>query len=773
MAVRRDRSFELSLHPGRTGYLKRFIVALAVLCTFGTAALAQDDAAPGFMPAGFFDQVPPGKGPANVSADQLVFDAPRSTIIARGGVVMLYQGYELHADSLTFNQNTQEMLAVGNVLMIDPAGNRYVSDRMEVTAGMKEAILDSMRLTTTDGATITARQANYAAELRTILTEATYSPCGLCIDEKGRKIGWKVRSARMIFDKSNASITFEGPSLELLGVPVAWIPWLWLPDPSQPRAQGIRLPSVSSSAERGFGVTVPYFVPVGDDSDLLFSPMLMSRQGLLVAVDYTHRFTGLGEITVGGSAVYQLDPGAFGHVNVPPADWRGALQTTGRFTPTPEWTVGWSATAFTDHAYLPDYDLDDGDNTVNELYATYLTADMFADMRVQQFNRLGDYDASDDAQQGLNLPLGRFEDVIDLGSGAGRVNISSDFQGVVRGDDQAATSNGVTFVTGYEGTKTHLKVEAGWEDQWVLPAGIVATPYLGARLDITNYDGASSYAGPGMPAQPPTFLLAATPIAAMDFRWPVMAQSSAGDTHLFEPIAQLVYRGSSTTKVGITNDNAQSFIFDDTNLFSYNRFSGSDRQETGLRANIGGHYLASFANGGWVDVVAGQSFHLAGVNALGVTDHALVGTDTGLGSSASYFVLGAQGGLPIGINAGGKVQIDTAPWTVRRAAVGASFANSGYSASVDYGFIAANPALGTVDDAHTISGAVGVPLADYWTLNTGLSYDLAGAGWTQANVGATYNDKYLTYGVDLTVKPSAWSVGASFNIFGPSGESAF
>lgn len=771
MAVRRGRSIELSLHPGRTGFLKRFLLACAVLVACGSTAFAQD-ADPGFMPAGFFDQVPPGKGPANVSADQLVFDASRSLIIASGGVVMLYQGYELHADSLTFNQNTQEMLAVGNVLMTDPAGNRYASDRMEVTAGMKEAILDSMTLTTTDGATITARQANYAAELQTILTEATYSPCGLCIDEKGRKIGWKVRSARMIFDKANASITFEGPSLELLGIPVAWIPWLWLPDPSQPRAQGIRFPSISSSEERGLGVTVPYFVPIGDDSDLLFSPMLMSRQGLLVAVDYTHRFADLGEITVGGSAVYQLDPGAFAFYDAQ-RTWRGALQTTGKFTPTAEWTVGWSATVFTDHAYLPDYDLNDADNTVNELYATYLTPDMFGDIRVQQFNRLGDYDASDDALQGMNLPLARFEDVIDLGPGNGRINISSAFQGVVRGDDQGATTNGVTYVTGYEGTKAHLKVEAGWEDQWVLPAGIVATPYLGARLDIASYDSASSYGGPGVPAPPPSFLLAATPIAAMDFRWPVMAQGNGGDTHLFEPIAQIVYRGSSTTKVGITNDNAQSFIFDDTNLFSYNRFSGSDRQETGLRANVGVHYLASFANGGWFDVVAGQSFHLAGVNALGVTDHAQVGTDTGLGSTASYLVLGAQGGLPIGLEAGGKVQIDTAPWNVRRAAVGASFSNSGYSAGVDYGFIAANPALGTVDDAHTISGSVGVPVADYWTLDTGLSYDLAGAGWTQANVGATYNDKYLTYGVDLTVKPSSWSVGASFNIFGPSGDSAF
>ena len=71
-------------------------------------------------------------------------------------------------------------------------------------------------------------------------------------------------------------------------------------------------------------------------------------------------------------------------------------------------------------------------------------------------------------------------------------------------------------------------------------------------------------------------------------RWPLIAFNN-GNSHLFEPIAQLVYRGGTETLPGITNDNAQSFVLDDTNIFSYNRFSGTDRQEAnGLRVNIGG-----------------------------------------------------------------------------------------------------------------------------------------------------------------------------------------
>src|SRR5690606_15062962 len=119
------------------------------------------------------------------------------------------------------------------------------------------------------------------------------------------------------------------------------------------------------------------------------------------------------------------------------------------------------------------------------------------------------------------------------------------------------------------------------------------------------------------------------------------------------------------------NDDAQSFIFDDTNLFSYNRFSGYDRQETGLRANIGGRYQANLADGRYVEVVGGQSFQLAGPNAFATVDGANTGVGGGVGNAASYGVLGAYASVAPGVTFGGKLQVDTGAWRVARAGAGA------------------------------------------------------------------------------------------------------
>lgn len=732
-----------------------FAFALASLLTAAPAGAA-------LLPANFFDMnVTPGQGAAAVEADMLSYNANTSVISASGNVLLAYQGMTIRADRLEFNQNTGELHAIGSVVVKDSTGNQFAMDSVEVTGGMKEAFIKSLTITTVDGATVTADSVEYQDALATILTEATYSPCGLCIDEKGRKIGWRVKAARMIYDREKASVVLEGPSLEFLGVPVAWIPWLWIPDPTQPRAQGMRMPSFDYSAERGVEATVPFFVPVTDDVDLLLSGTAMSRQGIMPSGELTWRIPELsGVIEVKASGLYQLDKSAFAG-KVGERDWRGAIQTSGRFVPAENWTAGWSYAVFSDNAYLSDYELTTAKSYTNEIYATYLAQPTWLDARIQRFNRIGNYTAADDNRQGMNLPKVELEHVQDLPPGLGRIHVTGELLGVRRNDDQVGTYGvgAVPYVFGNQGTKLHGMLEGAWENQMILPGGVAATPYLGLRLDGSTYDRTAAAIPAPYPTQADAMLFSATPIAALDVRWPLIASNGA-TTHLIEPIAQIVFRGSGATKVGITNDDAHSFVFDTSNVFSYNRFSGIDRQETGLRANVGGHYLGSFEDGSWLDLVAGQSFQLAGLNAYGVTDHAQVGTSTALDSTNSFIVASARAGTTGGLSGGAKIQVDPSTWTITRAGLGVDFAPIGqiFTLGADYIYLAADPALGIDDNEHEITGRGSLKLADYYTVSGSLAWNLDKNKWMKAKTGLVYDDGYLRVGGGLYWTPTSWGI---------------
>lgn len=748
--------------------LRMACASAVVLVASSMPALAQSG---GLLPIDLFNGPIDPAAPVAVEADSLVFEASTSTITATGGVVVRQDGYTVSGDSVVYNRASNDVRFQGPTRVVDGSGNILDTVDLELTGGLKQAFLQSITLTTYDGARITADSADYDDALQTFLENATYSPCGDCIDDKGRRIGWSMRADRITYNAVDGSVYLEQPSLALLGVPVAWLPFLYLPDTSDSALSKVPRPIFAYSDKLGAQVGVELSAYSSPSTDIILTPRLMSRQGLLLGAEWVQRFDN-GSFQIKGSGVYQLDKDAFSFSEAR-RDWRGALQTSGSFRPANEWTAGWSYTAFTDAAYLVDYDLTATKSSINEVYATHVSDDNFFDVRVQQFNLLGDVLEETQDRQGQAIPAVRFEHMLELAQGSGRVEISGRLLGVQREQDATSNVNNVPYSFGYAGGKQHATVQAGWQNQYVGMGGFVATPYLGGRTDFAYYNGDS----PAVEAPGETTLWSATPIAAMDVRFP-LAASDGATVHLVEPIGQLVYRGSSTTAVGITNDNAQSFVFDDTNLFSYNRFSGSDRQETGLRANIGGRYQANFIDGSYLEVIAGQSFQLAGENAFAAADPAQTGVGSGLDTDASYAVLGAYGSFMPGLQLGGKLQIDSQDPRVTRAGAGVNYASEGYSAGLDYNYIAANADLGQLVDQHEVGVSAGVPLADYWSVKARTYWDLTANSFLLAGAGVTYDDGYLLMGAEVTrtgethTTANDTRITASFRIKAPAGLNA-
>jgi len=728
-------------HGRRFGLLRTLGAAAMLSAAFIGTASAQ------LLPPGFFNAIPDGTSaePAGIEADLLAYDSEARVITAEGGVVMTYGGYVLKGDRLVYNQGTGEVSFVGHVVVTGANGTTYTSDDLQLTGGMKQAFLQSLTITTPDGSRIVAADVDYEQQLKTVLTDASFAPCGDCIDAKGRKIGWRVHATKMVYNTDSKTVELVDPKLELLGVPVAWLPYLSFPDPSQYSDTGFKAPSIDYSEEIGLKVAVPYGYSPNVNTTLIFTPTLVSRQGFLMDGEWLQRFDrGVANVKVSG--IYQLQPDAFGTA-VGNRTWRGSAQTAGQFTPIDQWTVGWSYTAFSDAAYLKDYRFTTADELTNQVFATQVTRETFFDIRLQEYRRLGNVLDVDQNKQARALPVVRYNTIFELGEDRGRINVSGKLLGVQRGTDEYFTretrpGETITYAPGLAGNKAHLMLEGAYETQWILPGGVAARPYLGIRGDAAYYDGTSEI----LPGE--TSLLALTPIAALDLRWPLMA-AGFGATHVVEPIAQLVYRGSDTTLTGITNDDAQSFVFDDTNLFSFNRFSGSDRQETGLRANIGGHYQANLDNGGYVDLIAGQSFHLAGVNALGVIDHTQTGNSSGLEDTASYSVLGAKAQVLPGLEVGGKLLLDSGDLSVARAGLGASFSTTdGYVLSGGYVYLPAEAARGTLQDQQEVVAFGQVPVLDYWRVRASGAWDLSASTWLEARAGLGYDDGYLAFSVD-------------------------
>src|SRR5260221_8143189 len=132
------------------------------------------------------------------------------------------------------------------------------------------------------------------------------------------------------------------------------------------------------------------------------------------------------------------------------------------------------------------------------------------------------------------------------------------------------------------------------------------TPFVSVRADfadmnVANQPGVANFINVGQ-----SDVGRVMPVAGLEYRYPLINVQSWG-TQTIEPIAQLIFRPNETFVGSFPNEDAQSLIFDDSNLFKINKFSRSNRVQGGSRPNAGIQYTAQFNRGGNVNFLFVQS----------------------------------------------------------------------------------------------------------------------------------------------------------------------
>src|SRR5690606_3312390 len=115
------------------------------------------------------------------------------------------------------------------------------------------------------------------------------------------------------------------------GVPIAYVPVFFHPDPTVRRKTGFLTPSFRHSDTLGFGVTTPFFWNLAPNYDVTFSPTMLSRQGLLMQTEWRHRMMN-GSYSIRLAGIFQQDKDEFRDDDGAPLsghrESRGSLRTT-------------------------------------------------------------------------------------------------------------------------------------------------------------------------------------------------------------------------------------------------------------------------------------------------------------------------------------------------------------------------------------------------------------------------------------------------------------
>ena len=282
-----------------------------------------------------------------------------------------------------------------------------------------------------------------------------------------------------------------------------------------------------------------------------------------------------------------------------------------------------------------------------------------------------------------------------------------------------------------------------WRNQYVSRQGLLFEPFAGVRADYYtasggNYPGGSS--GLNSPAYSEREEADILPYAGATLRYPLVSSNSLG-VHVVEPIAQIVSR-PNVDNVDVVNEDAQSLIFDASNLFELDKYSGYDRKEGGSRANVGARYTLNLNSGGSLTAMIGQSFHLAGDNPFP--------QDSGLYDDRSDFV-GSAFFIPSqNLTAFARVRLDKHDLSPRAVETQVSGRYKAFTGSLQYAHYDKQNGVGINTSRQQIAGAMNLNVHENWRVFGGLRYDIENQMTLSRNIGIGYRNECFVFDLGYT-----------------------
>ncbi|WP_428682761.1 LPS-assembly protein LptD [Sphingopyxis sp.] len=523
------------------------------------------------------------------AADNLNYDNNSDIVVAEGNVEMNRDTVQMRANKVTWNRNTGEVVAEGDVAIKNPEGDTAYGDRIVLTDTLRDGVVENMLVVLDNGARLAAVKGTRFDNGNIELENAAYTPCPV-EDGSGcpKNPSWQIRAVRVIYDRAKNKVKYKGARVEIFGLPLIPLPGLSHPA-NKEAGSGLLVPEIRLDRTNGFEIAVPYYLRLASDRDLTITPHLYTGSVPMIEGEF-RALTDIGSFRINGFATHSSVVPVSGQVIDPNRQFRGYLESAGKFQFSPRWSLSYSGRITTDRTFMRRYDIsrDDRLRSTFELERiggqSYLSIAGWATQTLRVNDQQG--------QQPIALPIIDYRQRLDDPLLGGQIELQLNTLAIARtaGQDTQRAFAGATW---------NLRGLTGLGQEVVLTAMVRGDVYHsdGNLLTaIPGYRGKSGWEGRGIAA------------VAADMRWPFIGEF-AGGTQTLTPRVQIVAT-PALKNLDIPNEDSRAFDLEDSNLFAINRFNGYDRFEDGARITYGVEW--NFSRPGLnINSVIGQSYRLS------------------------------------------------------------------------------------------------------------------------------------------------------------------
>ncbi len=648
-------------------------------------------------------------------ADQVLVQQGGDTLVATGNVEALHEGTRLTASSIIYDRSANTLDIQGPIRITQPNGDVLTATQAELDQGFQNGLLESARLVLDEQLQIASARAARVQGRYTAMSQVAATSCQVCGSD--RPPLWAIRASRVVHDAEERQIYFDNAQLRVLGVPVFYMPRMRLPDPTLQRARGFLIPELKTTTLLGFGIKLPYFIPIGDHADLTLTPYVSPITRTLEA-RYRQAFS-TGDISVNGAISRDsLDRG----------EVRGLFFAEGAFRLPRDFRLSFDIEAVSDEAYLNDYNSDfKKDRLDSALTLSRTQRDQFFSLGLIHYESLTD--GENNATQPTIIGDLRYNRRFFPKRIGGEARLGFQLHGHYRYSNRDIDGTDAdSVVDGRDVARANL--DLNWRDRWTLPGGLRAGAVAQVWVDHFIVDQDAMAEGD---------YTEVTPAASAELRWPLVKQTASGARVLIEPIAQVGWVGGERS--GVPNDESTRAEFDEGNLLSLSRFPAPDRRERGLIGAAGLRWMRQDPEGWRAALTLGRVWRDELDSAFS--------RSSGQDSTVSDWLVAGQFAHQNGLQLLARGLYDSEQLRFTKAEMRANLTQERYALGASYILLTTDPREARADaqSQWRVNGRYNIDRN--WVAKGSSRYDIAEGQFLNAGLGAEYRNECVV--VDFSV----------------------
>lgn len=521
-------------------------------------------------------------GEIKLTADKVDYlGQEQKILIAKGKVLIERLGEKLNSDEIIYNIETNEVQAIGNIVLKDAKGNISYADKLIISGDFKQAVISALKLKTTSGETVTAQEGLKLDDNHFQLNNAYYTPCTICGDEPSK---WSFKASSATLDTEKKEMEYKNARFYIGRLPLLYFPYFTHSIKGAERKSGILRLNAGRNSNLGNFVKIPYYLNLSPERDATITLVATNLAGPILESEYRH-LTDYGQFNA--NVIYtkpRLN-------NKKTRDFSGKsrynIKSHGNFAFNQEVFLNYNINYTSDQNFLRTYGYNTADYTKSNITAAYY--DHYNSLKVETLYF-------------QNLRYGQLKDCNPVIA----PHLTTYYETNIGADDTIQFYNKSDYLYLHQNSShsvNRFSIHNGLKKQYITENGHHFFFKTNLRTDLYYY-----YLNKPLPNKlTESDQNRVIPQFITEWHYPNFTKLN-NNLIIIEPLAQLKISPSTNYNKNILNQDSQDSELDFSNLFAENKFTGIDLVERGSRISYGFNSQATLPKNTDLGFLIGQSY---------------------------------------------------------------------------------------------------------------------------------------------------------------------